>query len=142
MAEKIEVIKETLATASYEELDAVIALYADDTRSGVVKLIEQARKSKEKFLAECARVDGMLAFEREYEAYNVVCGIDEVGRGPLAGPVVAAAVILDPNNPIDGLADSKKLTAKKREAVANAAALNNDIQSFTRCNVCTIRYKT
>jgi ribonuclease HII len=45
----------------------------------------------------------------------LVAGVDEVGRGPLAGPVVAAAVILDPNNPITGLADSKKLTEKRRE---------------------------
>lgn len=45
----------------------------------------------------------------------LIAGIDEVGRGPLAGPVVAAAVILDPNKPIDGLADSKKLSPKRRE---------------------------
>ena len=48
---------------------------------------------------------------------TVVCGIDEAGRGPIAGPVFAAAVILDPNNPIEGLNDSKKLTPKKREAL-------------------------
>ncbi len=47
-----------------------------------------------------------------------VCGIDEAGRGPLAGPVVAAAVILDPARPIAGLNDSKKLSEKKREALA------------------------
>ena len=49
------------------------------------------------------------------ERFGTVCGIDEAGRGPLAGPVVAAAVILDPNNPIEGLDDSKKLSEKKRE---------------------------
>lgn len=48
----------------------------------------------------------------------LICGVDEVGRGPLAGPVIAAAVILDPTKPITGLADSKKLTAKRREALA------------------------
>ncbi len=48
---------------------------------------------------------------------GLVAGVDEVGRGPLAGPVVAAAVILDPANPIAGLADSKKLTEKRREAL-------------------------
>ena len=48
---------------------------------------------------------------------GVIAGVDEVGRGPLAGAVVAAAVILDPNNPIEGLADSKKLTAKRRETL-------------------------
>jgi len=47
-----------------------------------------------------------------------VAGVDEVGRGPLAGPVIAAAVILDPNNPIEGLTDSKKLTEKKRESLS------------------------
>jgi len=48
----------------------------------------------------------------------LVCGVDEAGRGPLAGPVYAAAVILDPTRPIDGLADSKKLSARKRECLA------------------------
>ncbi|WP_298399819.1 ribonuclease HII [uncultured Azonexus sp.] len=49
---------------------------------------------------------------------GLVCGVDEAGRGPLAGPVVAAAVILDPSRPIDGLNDSKKLSEKKRAALA------------------------
>lgn len=49
---------------------------------------------------------------------GLVCGVDEAGRGPLAGPVVAAAVILDPARPIAGLNDSKKLSAKKRVALA------------------------
>lgn len=49
----------------------------------------------------------------------LVAGVDEVGRGPLAGPVVAAAVILDPNKPIEGLADSKKLTEKRRQALSS-----------------------
>lgn len=55
-----------------------------------------------------------LAFQSRYSGY-LFAGVDEVGRGPIAGPVVAAAVILDPNKPIIGLADSKKLTEKKRE---------------------------
>ncbi|MDY0011381.1 MAG: ribonuclease HII [Rhodocyclaceae bacterium] len=49
---------------------------------------------------------------------RLICGVDEAGRGPLCGPVVAAAVILDPARPIAGLADSKKLSEKKREALA------------------------
>ncbi len=58
-----------------------------------------------------------LSFENEVKAlgYTMVCGCDEAGRGPLCGPVVAAAVILDPNDEIEGLNDSKKLTEKKRE---------------------------
>ena len=56
-------------------------------------------------------------FAPEKSASQLVCGVDEVGRGPLCGPVVTAAVILDPQNPIAGLNDSKKLSEKKREAL-------------------------
>jgi ribonuclease HII len=54
-----------------------------------------------------------------YDLNELVAGVDEAGRGPLAGPVAAAAVILDPARPIDGLRDSKKLSAAKREALAD-----------------------
>lgn len=64
---------------------------------------------------ECGEVS-LREFDRIVsEKYGAVCGIDEAGRGPLAGDVYAAAVILDPNNPIDGINDSKKLSEKKRE---------------------------
>ena len=53
-----------------------------------------------------------------WQPEGLICGVDEAGRGPLAGPVVAAAVILDAKNPIDGLNDSKKLSAKRRESLA------------------------
>lgn len=57
--------------------------------------------------------------EFEYpQGFELIAGVDEVGRGPLVGAVVTAAVILDPNNPIDGLTDSKKLSEKKREKLA------------------------
>lgn len=58
----------------------------------------------------------MYSYENDLlkQGLKYICGVDEVGRGPLAGPLVAAAVILDPNNPIEGLNDSKKLSAKKR----------------------------
>lgn len=61
----------------------------------------------------------LYTFERELaeRGFSAVCGIDEAGCGPLAGPVYAAAVILNPDNPIEGLNDSKKLTEKKREAL-------------------------
>ncbi|WP_373777931.1 ribonuclease HII [Glaesserella sp.] len=54
-----------------------------------------------------------------YPKANIIAGVDEVGRGPLVGAVVTAAVILDPNNPIEGLADSKKLSEKRRIALAD-----------------------
>ncbi len=53
-----------------------------------------------------------------FETDGLLAGVDEAGRGPLAGPVVASAVVLDPHAPISGLADSKKLTAKRRDALA------------------------
>jgi ribonuclease HII len=65
----------------------------------------------------------------------LIAGVDEVGRGPLAGPVVAAAVILDPNNPIEGLADSKKLSEKKREALFDIICENALSFAITRAEV-------
>lgn len=69
---------------------------------------------------EAALRDNLFFCDAEGEAHLplLTAGVDEAGRGPLAGPVCAAAVILDPENPIEGLADSKKLSAKKREALA------------------------
>lgn len=64
---------------------------------------------------ELARLDGMLEFERQYDWASVICGIDEAGRGPLAGPVVAGAVILPKDCRILYLNDSKKLSEKRRE---------------------------
>ena len=74
------------------------------------------KKSEEtQLVIDCGEVT-LREFDRIVsEKYGAVCGIDEAGRGPLAGDVYAAAVILDPNNPIDGINDSKKLSEKKRE---------------------------
>ena len=81
----------------------------------MTKKEEQELKRQRKLQAELERLEGMLVYEREYRPLGVVCGIDEVGRGPLAGPVVAGAVILPENCQILYLNDSKKLTAHKRE---------------------------
>ena len=69
---------------------------------------------------------------------RLIAGVDEVGRGPLAGPVVAAAVILDPNNPIDGLADSKKLTKKQREKLYDEIKRKALAWSIARAEVAEI----
>lgn len=81
----------------------------------MTKKEEREKKRQEKLEAEIARIEGLKVYEREYASYGNVCGIDEVGRGPLAGPVVAGAVILPPDCQILYLNDSKKLTERRRE---------------------------
>lgn len=76
---------------------------------------ERLRKKEEKFRKELERLEVMSAYEKEYAQYTHICGIDEVGRGPLAGPVVACAVVLPKDVTILYLNDSKKLSEKKRE---------------------------
>lgn len=79
----------------------------------------------------------MESYIPEYQG-NLLAGVDEVGRGPLAGDVVAAAVILDPGRPIDGLDDSKKLTEKKREALFVQIQEQALAWSVSRCSVAEI----
>lgn len=81
------------------------------------KLYDKYSKKKAAYEKECARYEKMCCFEKDAYKRGIrfVAGVDEAGRGPLAGPVVAAAVILPENMFIEGLNDSKKLTAKRRE---------------------------
>ena len=81
----------------------------------MTKKEERELKKQQKLEAEIERIQGMLVYEREYGPLGILCGIDEVGRGPLAGPVVAGAVILPKDCQILYLNDSKKLTARRRE---------------------------
>lgn len=89
--------------------------YREDTRSGVQTLIRRSEKQREALEKETARIYQLQQYERDYENEGLICGIDEVGRGPLAGPVVAGAVILPKNCEILYLNDSKQLSAEKRE---------------------------
>lgn len=115
MEEKISVIKAIFQAATIEQLPELISAYEGDERSGVVNLIHAAKKRMEAYEKECRRTEIMKKYEYEYEACGYICGIDEVGRGPLAGPVVAGAVILPKNCDILYLNDSKQLSEKKRE---------------------------
>ena len=81
----------------------------------MTKKEEQELKRQAKLEKERARIETMKVYEKEYETHGWVCGIDEVGRGPLCGPVVASAVILPKDCQILYLNDSKKLSEKKRE---------------------------
>ncbi len=100
------------------EIDAFINEYGNDERAGAIKIFDDCRKRKDKYLKELARIDNMLIYENKYFDFASICGIDEVGRGPLAGPVVAGAVILPKNCRILYVNDSKKLTAKQREELS------------------------
>lgn len=111
----ISEIREEITAADSAELQKVMDLYASDPRSGVQKLLAKVKKDLDKLAAERIRTDAMKAYEKQYRDCGVICGIDEVGRGPLAGPVVACAVILPENEEILYLNDSKQLTAKKRD---------------------------
>ena len=108
-------IKAEFAAADMSSYPALYEIYKEDTRSGVQKLIAQCRKKEAALEAEKQRIENMKVYEHKYEHLGYLCGIDEVGRGPLAGPVVACAVILPQDSRILYLNDSKKLTAHKRE---------------------------
>lgn len=108
-------IKAEFAAADMHSYPALYEMYRDDTRSGVQKLIEQCHKKEMALEKEKQRIEKMKEYEHKYEHLGYLCGIDEVGRGPLAGPVVACAVILPKDCQILYLNDSKKLSAAKRE---------------------------
>ncbi|WP_026651129.1 ribonuclease HII [Butyrivibrio proteoclasticus] len=114
--ESIAFIKERLEEAvKVNNFEAFIREYQEDQRAGVQKLIATAAKKHEALLKEKERIETMKKYEKEYGDLGLLCGIDEVGRGPLAGPVYAAAVILPKDCDILYLNDSKKLSEKKRE---------------------------
>ena len=108
-------IKKILQAASVEELPEFIAAYASDERQGVRKLAETAAKRLAALEKERARIETLRRYEEQYSEYEYICGVDEVGRGPLAGPVVAGAVILPKGCRILYINDSKQLSEKKRE---------------------------
>ena len=97
-------------------LISFIDKYVEDERSGVIKILESAEKRINAIDKETSRVMDMMSFERKYYSEtDYIAGVDEVGRGPLVGPVVAACVVLPDNYNLDGLTDSKKLSEKKRD---------------------------
>ncbi len=115
MEQKISEIKSILQAASDTELPAFINAYEKDVRPGVKVLVEKALKRQAAYEKELSRTEKMKEYEKKYVSFSYICGIDEVGRGPLAGPVVAGAVILPKDCDILYLNDSKQLSEKKRE---------------------------
>lgn len=112
---KIGQIKEILDNVPIEVLPLEIEKYKGDTRQGVIKLLEKYMKTYDAYVKEVERTENMKMYEKKYSDYEYIAGIDEVGRGPLAGPVVTCAVILPKDFNVLYINDSKKLTEKKRE---------------------------
>ncbi|MBM7641987.1 ribonuclease HII [Streptococcus loxodontisalivarius] len=96
--------------------------FINDSRAGVQTAIKQRRKAIQAAIDEDERLEQMLRYEKAayQKGYQAIAGIDEVGRGPLAGPVVAACVVLPKNCKIQGLNDSKKIPKKKHEEIYEA----------------------
>lgn len=111
----ISEIKKELSRTQPKELEAFIRKYAVDDRMGAQNIVHSAEKALEKYRAEQLRTYEMYAYERKFADKRYIGGIDEVGRGPLAGPVVTCCLILPKEYPILYLNDSKKLSAAKRE---------------------------
>ena len=134
---KISEVKEILAG---EPGPDQVAELAADERSGVQKLVAAYHKRQEKLRLEQQRFMEMLAYERKYytQGAQYIAGIDEAGRGPLAGPLVIAAVILPQEVFISGLNDSKQLSAVKREQLYDevlAKALSVSVNVVSISNI-------
>lgn len=121
----IKEIKEQLANIQRLD-DPLLTELEQDSRSGVIQAIAKRKREIQKRLDEDERLEGMLAYEKECYALGMelIAGVDEVGRGPLAGPVVAAAVILPKACKIPGLNDSKKIPKSKHKEIYEAVFQN------------------
>lgn len=115
MSKAIAQIKEEFGQADERQRKDLYERYAQDTRAGVQALIKKYRRQEEALKKERERLALMRTYEEQHRDCRYICGIDEAGRGPLAGPVVAGAVILPADCEILWLNDSKKLSAAKRE---------------------------
>ena len=121
----IKEIKEQLANIQRLD-DPLLAELEQGSRSGVIQAIAKRKREIQKRIDEDERLEGMLAYEKECYARGIelIAGVDEVGRGPLAGPVVAAAVILPKACKIPGLNDSKKIPKYKHKEIYEAVLQN------------------
>ena len=107
-----------LSDAPLDEARRLVERYAEDPRRQVQRAVEVARRRIEREDAERARVEAMYALERELGGDGLVVGVDEVGRGAIAGPLTVGAVALPDDPKIWGINDSKQLTPARREALA------------------------
>ena len=119
MSKSISEIKQIYNDTDINDIPLFIESLKDDDRKGVLNIVSSAEKKYNAHLSELKRLEEISFYENECrkKGFKIIAGIDEVGRGPLAGPVVTAAVILEENCKIEGINDSKKLSAAKREAL-------------------------
>ncbi len=112
-------IKDEFKDCQMQELKSLIMKYDNDERQGVKKLISGYKKKLDSYYEELVRLKEISLFENLYleNGYKYIAGIDEVGRGPLAGPVVACALIYPKDILIEGINDSKKLSEKRRNEI-------------------------
>lgn len=128
-------IRAKLQAATAEEFAVLERSLVADTRKGVRQAVDVARRRIEAERAEAARIAALYEFERalaEEHGGQVVLGLDEVGRGPLAGPLAVGGVVLEPGDAIAGLNDSKQVAPEMREKVAAAVR--------ERARACTVQY--
>lgn len=112
---KIAEVKLEFMQATLDDIPQLLECYQGDDRSGVITICNQYQRKLDSLYTEKERMEQMKTYERTYEGYEYICGIDEVGRGPLAGPVIAAAVILPKDCDLLYINDSKQLSEAKRE---------------------------
>lgn len=118
MKQTVDDIKNRLKEADREQYDVLFRTLQDDPRKGVQTALKQAAARLDAQDAEAERIASLYSFQAEIAQGRVLVGLDEVGRGPLAGPLTIGAVVLPDNPQIQGLNDSKQLTPAAREALA------------------------
>ncbi|MDF1616378.1 ribonuclease HII [Petrocella sp. FN5] len=145
----INTIKKIYKETDVYGLDAFIKRFKEDDRAGVKHLVDCSRKKIHAYNTELDRMERMRTYEYKYDHLEYICGIDEVGRGPLAGPVVTAAVILKKDTKLLYINDSKKLSEKMREmlydqimdeAIAVSIGLES-VETIDSINILQATYK-
>ncbi len=126
-----------ISTIDENELQLTVAMLKNDNRKNVRTLGDYLLKEKDKFNKEIKRVTSLYEFDIAFSKGKILAGVDEVGRGPLAGPIVAAAVILDLDNIQDLILyinDSKTLSQIKRESLSEEIKKRAISYSIAACN--------
>ena len=118
MAQTLAEIREALKVANRAEYEALARALVADERKGVKAALKSAARRLAAEDAEAARLNGMYSFQAKLAGGGIAVGLDEVGRGPVAGPLAIGAVVLPDDPRVEGVNDSKQLSAERREEIA------------------------